>query len=51
MTDFNGSALEWGAGHYTGYYAGPGRYALEAGWRMDRILELPSRTGSRCSSC
>lgn len=38
MTDFNRSALEWGPGHWSGFYDGVGAYSLPAAWRMDRIL-------------
>ena len=52
MTDFNRSALEWGAGgHYSGFYDGAGTYSLPSAWRMDRILELAGQHGIRCSSC
>ena len=45
MTDFNRSALEWGPGHYSGFYAGVGKYSLPSAWRMDRILELAEQHG------
>ncbi len=45
MTDFNRSALEWGEGHYSGLYHGPGEYSLPSAWRMDRILELAEENG------
>ena len=45
MTDFNRSALEWGTGHYSGFYDGPGEYSLPSAWRMDRILELAEQHG------
>ena len=45
MTDFNRSALEWGSGHYSGFYDGAGTYSLPSAWRMDRILELAEQHG------
>jgi uncharacterized repeat protein (TIGR01451 family) len=45
MTDFNRSALEWGPGHWSGFYDGVGRYSLPAAWRMDGILELAEAHG------
>jgi Ca2+-binding RTX toxin-like protein len=45
MTDFNRSALEWGEGHYSGLYHGPGVYSLPSAWRMDRILEQAEANG------
>ena len=45
MTDFNRSALEWGPGHYSGFYDGVGKYSLPSAWRMDRILELAEQHG------
>ena len=45
MTDFNGSALEWGNGHWTNLYDGAGTYALQSAWRLDRILELAEQHG------
>ena len=38
MTDFNRSALEWGPGHWSGFYDGVGAYSLPAAWRMDQVL-------------
>jgi len=45
MTDFNRSALEWGEGHYSGLYHGPGVYSLASAWRMDQILERAEHDG------
>lgn len=45
MTDFNRSALEWGEGHFSGFYHGPGVYSLPSAWRMDRVLEQAEANG------
>ena len=45
MTDFNRSTLEWGTGHYSGFYNGAGTYSLPSAWRMDRILQLAEQHG------
>lgn len=45
MTDFNRSALEWSAGHWSNLYNGVGRYSLASGWRMDEILESAEQHG------
>lgn len=45
MTDFNRSALEWSAGHWSDLYDGVGRYSLASGWRMDEILESAEQHG------
>ena len=45
MTDFNRSALEWSAGHWSNLYRGVGRYSLPSGWRMDEILESAEQHG------
>lgn len=45
MTDFNRSALEWSAGHWSNLYRGVGRYSLASGWRMDEILESAEQHG------
>ena len=45
MTDFNRSALEWSAGHWSNLYSGVGRYSLASAWRMDEILVSAERHG------
>ncbi len=45
MTDFNRSALEWSAGHWSDLYDGVGRYSLASGWRLDEILESAEQHG------
>jgi CSLREA domain-containing protein len=45
MTDFNRSALEWSAGHWSGLYDGVGRYSLASAWRLDRILDVAANRG------
>ena len=51
MTDFNRSALEWGEGHYSGFYHGPAstRSRRPGGWTA--CSSSPSRTASRCRWC
>ena len=51
MTDFNRSALEWGPGHYSGFYDGVGAYSMPAAWRMDKVSsDRPKRMASTSNS-
>lgn len=45
MTDFARNALEWSAGHFSGFYSGVGTYSLPSAWRIDAFLDLAAQHG------
>ena len=46
MTHFyEGQILEWSSSHWRGYFEGVGRFSLEMGWKLDRIIELAEENG------
>lgn len=40
MTDFERSAIEWSASHWSGFYGGVGVYSLQAAFRIEKIIEI-----------
>ncbi len=45
MTDFSRTTLEWGSGHFSGFYQGVGRYSQRAAWRVDRFMDISLANG------
>lgn len=45
MTDFERSAIEWSASHWSGFYGGVGVYSLKAACRIEKIIEIAESLG------
>ncbi|MDI6782921.1 MAG: PKD domain-containing protein [bacterium] len=45
MTDFNTCALEWGSGHWSGWYSGIGKYSQQAAARVDKVVQKAEKYG------
>ena len=46
MTHFyEGQLLEWSRNHWSGYFRGLGRFSMEMGWKLDRIVEMAEQNG------